>query len=367
MKLFFISLTMLGLSLPVFGVDVVNGERINKYCALCHGVYGQGAPGDLSPRIAGLPKEYLIKAMKDHRDSKRLYPLMVRTAGLKEMSESDYEDIATYLTGLDLSSDKRFNVAAADGSVDQGKEIYRKDCKSCHARDGYGRPKEKAPPLAGQHPAYLYTTMNSFKKHMRVHGIEPEDDFFDDYKTNEMISVIAYLSTMDDQKIVEGCEFTPPVFEPAAVKKEPVADGDLEITDIKQTMVKMLVKDGVSKKDAAKAMQSKAIELNLKLVDKQMVSDEIQAGGLESPHISSYQFCDPLDTREMLVSNPILFSYTPCQISMVEDSAGKTWLMMLNMDMLVNTKPLSGDVVKFAMKINQQMLDIMLAGSTGKL
>jgi len=77
-----ISVAMLGMSLPVFGADLANGERINKNCALCHGIYGQGAPGKLSPRIAGLPKEYLIKAMKDYRDGKRLYPLMVRTAGL---------------------------------------------------------------------------------------------------------------------------------------------------------------------------------------------------------------------------------------------------------------------------------------------
>ena len=57
---------LVGLSLPAWSADMANGQRINKSCALCHGSHGQGASGKLSPRIAGLPKEYLIKAMKDY-------------------------------------------------------------------------------------------------------------------------------------------------------------------------------------------------------------------------------------------------------------------------------------------------------------
>ncbi len=356
---------MLGMSLPVLGADLANGERINKNCALCHGIYGQGAPGKLSPRIAGLPKEYLIKAMKDYRDGKRLYPLMVRTAGLKEMTESDYEDIATYLANLDLSSDKRFSVVAAGGSVAKGKETYWDECKVCHAKDGYGKPKKEAPPLAGQHPAYLYTAMSGFQQKAREHDNDPEDDSFEEYKSSELIDVTAYLSTLDDKKVVEGYEFTPPVIKPSAVKKKTRTAG-LEITDIKQTVVRMQLDKGVSKEDAAEAMQSKAIDLNLKLVGKQMVSDELRARGVESPHLSIYQFCNPMDAKVMVVANPIFSSYMPCRVSMVEDSEGKTWLMMLNLDMLIDSELLPGNVVETAMKVNQQMLDIMLAGASGE-
>ena len=97
-------LLVLGLAVSASGwaADLANGEKINKTCALCHGIYGQGAPGSLSPRIAGLPKEYLIKATKDYRDGKRIYPLMVRTAGLKAMTDSDLEDIATYAADQDI-------------------------------------------------------------------------------------------------------------------------------------------------------------------------------------------------------------------------------------------------------------------------
>jgi hypothetical protein len=40
MKRLLISVAMLGMSLPAFGANLANGERINKNCALCHGIYG---------------------------------------------------------------------------------------------------------------------------------------------------------------------------------------------------------------------------------------------------------------------------------------------------------------------------------------
>ena len=360
-----LSVAMLSISLPAFAANLANGERINKNCALCHGIYGQGAPGKLSPRIAGLPKEYIIKTMKDYRDGRRVYPLMNRTAGLKDMTESDLEDIATYLANMDLSSDKRFSVVSAGGSAESGKETYWDECKVCHAKDGYGKPKKEAPPLAGQHPAYLYTAMSGFQQKARVHDNDPEDDSFDDYKTSELIDVTAYLSTLDDEKVVEGYEFTPPVVKQAAVEEKPAKAASIEITDIQQTVVRMQLDEGVSKADAAQAMESKAVELNLKLVGKQMVSDELQARGVETPHLSIYQFCNPMDAKVMVVANPIFSSYMPCRVSMVEDGEGKTWLMMLNLDMLINSELLPGAVVETAMKVNQQMLDIMLAGASG--
>lgn len=365
MKKFLLMAGLLGLVLPVSAADLANGQKINKSCALCHGIYGQGAPGKLSPRIAGLPKEYIIKATKDYRDGIRKYPLMVRTAGLKEMTDADLEDIATYLSSMDLSSDKRFNVASAGGMVEKGEETYQSECKSCHAKDGYGKPKKEAPPLAGQHPTYLYTAMSGFQKQARIHDNDPDDDSFEEYKSNELIDVTAYLSTLDDKKTVDGYEFSPPAIKQASTRVTPEERAGLEITDIQQTVVKMALDAGVSREDAAQAMESKAVALNMKLVGKQLVSKELEARGVQSPHLSIYQFCNPLDAKVMVVANPIFSSYMPCRVSMVEDSEGKTWLMMLNLDMLINSKLLPAKVVETAMKVNQQMLDIMVAGASG--
>ncbi len=68
----------------------------------------------------------------------------------------------------------------------------------------------------------------------------------------------------------------------------------------------------------------------------------------------------------MVISNPVFSSYMPCRISVVEDKEGKTWLMMLNLDMLIDSELLPSEVVDTAIKVNQQMLDIMVAGATGE-
>jgi uncharacterized protein (DUF302 family) len=143
-------------------------------------------------------------------------------------------------------------------------------------------------------------------------------------------------------------------------------DAALEITDITQTVVKMALEDGVDREDAITAMNDKAINLDLKLVGQQYVSKALAKQGVEGPYLSIHQYCNPLDARLMIMANPIFSSYMPCRISMVEDSNGKTWLMMLNLDMLINSKLLPPAVIETAVKVNQQMLDIMVAGAKGE-
>ena len=364
MKKILFSVLFFYFSLSANAADLAHGQNINKTCALCHGLYGQGASGTLSPRIAGLPKEYIIKAIKDYRDGVRNYDLMVRTAGIDKMSDADIEDIAAYLSMIDLSADKRFDVKAAMGDPKKGRKTYR-DCRSCHARDGYGKPRKGAPPLAGQHQAYTYTTIENFRAHARIHDNDPEDDSFEDYDQQDLIDVSAYLTTLDDKKIVNGYVFAPPVIVTASKKVTPQKKVGIEITDIKQTVVKMAVKDGVSKQDVIDAMNSVAVEKNMKLVGAQYVSKTLEERGVKTPYLAIFQFCSPLDARTMIMANPIYASYMPCRISMVEDSKGKTWLMMMNLDMLIDNHLIDDKISEIAMKVNQIMLDIMVAGSNG--
>jgi len=59
--------------------------------------------GPLSPRIAGMPREYRVKAIEEYRDrDHRNYPLMLRTSRLDEMSEQDITNVAAYLAALEL-------------------------------------------------------------------------------------------------------------------------------------------------------------------------------------------------------------------------------------------------------------------------
>lgn len=359
---------LLAASLPAWSADLANGQMINKSCALCHGSHGQGAAGRLSPRIAGLPKEYIIKAMKDYVNGERVYPLMVRTSQINKFTEKDFRDVATYLSTLDLSSDEMFNIRSRiGGDADEGEDIFRSDCRNCHNRDGYGKPRKGAPPLAGQHPEYLYTTMRNFSQGIRLHANDEDDDTFADYKDNDFVNITAYLATLDDNRVVPGYAFQPPVYRTALARtpRSELTDS-IQITDITQTVVRMAVEEGIDTEMAEKAMLEKAEEIGLKKVAQQKVSQFLAKQGVEMPHLSIYQFCNPLDARQMVIADPVFSSYMPCRVSMVEDADGKLWLMMLNLDMLINSKLLPSEVIETAIRVNQQMLDVMTAGASGK-
>lgn len=350
----------------VGAADLANGQQLARNCALCHGVYNQGTPGRLAPRIAGLPKTYIIKAMKDYVKGERHYPLMVQTAGLEEWDDKDYDDVATYLSTLDLSSDPRFDVVARVGNAEAGREIFQRDCADCHGKDGYGRPVKEAPPLAGQHPEYLFTVLKGFTLQFRDHANDPEDDTFVDYTNENYLDLTAYIATLDDDKIVPDYRFQLPSFEYLGRPHKPTRRAGLEITDIEQNVIQMPLQKGVSVESAERAMLAKAEEVGLNLLSQQRVSQYLDKHGVEGPFMTIYQFCDPVDARSLIVANPIFASYLPCRVAMVEDGNGQIWLSTINLDMLVDGALLPVDVVNTAVKVNQHLMEVMVAGAAGR-
>lgn len=141
-------------------------------------------------------------------------------------------------------------------------------------------------------------------------------------------------------------------------------DGTLRF-DIQQTVVKMPLEEGISVQDAIDFMKSKAAELNMKIVAEQPVSKELKARGVDSGPLHIMQFCNPGDAHRMVMYNAIFAAYMPCRIALVEDSEGKTWLMMLDLDLLINNTPLPPDLKEMAQGINDNLLKIMEAGAQG--
>ncbi len=277
---------------------------------------------------------------------------------------------------IEIKHDSRFNVSQSSGNPEEGEEIYLDECKTCHKRDGYGNPRKEAPPLAGQHVEYLYQSMKMFQFKNRIHANDEEDETFADedgatFKDSDLMNLTSYLASLDDAVFKDGFKATLPKITHAEAKASKAAaetreKSNLQITNINQTVVQMPVNEGVAIQDAIDAMLSKAVELNQKLVAQQYVSKELESRGIESPYLSIFQFCTPTDARLMVMSNPIFASYMPCRISMVEDKEGKIQLMMLNLDMLIENKLLPSDVVETAIRVNQNMLDIMVAGASGE-
>lgn len=136
--------------------------------------------------------------------------------------------------------------------------------------------------------------------------------------------------------------------------------------DIAQTVLKVPLEEGVSADDAILAIQSKAAALNMKSVGHQPLSKELAARGIESGRLEIFQFCNPEDAYEMVKHNPIFAAYMPCRIALVEDTEGKTWLMMIDLDMLINNAELSPELRKIAEKVNRTLLDIIHSAAAGE-
>lgn len=148
--------------------------------------------------------------------------------------------------------------------------------------------------------------------------------------------------------------------------RDPDLAPEVNIFEIGQTVLKLGLAAGVDPDAAIAAMNSKAIDLNMKLVGHQNVSAELQARGLEAPRLEIFQFCRPEDAIKMVRFNTIYAAYMPCSIALVEDNDGRYWLEMLNLDMIINAYELPPELQAIAITINGEMLSIITAGATGE-
>lgn len=187
-------------SAPIYAADLENGEKHYQFCALCHGRLGQGIQGGGYPRIAGLP-EYYIKHQNDLFVAEdRVNPAMVTIGRLDTLTEKDLDDLAAYIASIDLrEAIPDFDIPQFTGDVENGEELYDDDCKLCHGKRAQGKKKKDSPPTAGQYSEYLLRQIDFFKKKYRWHDNDEEDETFADYTDQEIIDILTYISTLDDE------------------------------------------------------------------------------------------------------------------------------------------------------------------------
>lgn len=136
--------------------------------------------------------------------------------------------------------------------------------------------------------------------------------------------------------------------------------------DIVQTIYKVPVNKGVTPSDVQISILSKGSELNMKFVSHQPLSEEIKARGGSSRQVDIYQFCNPLDARAMLNHNIIFAAYMPCRIALVEDKNNQLWLMMIDLDMLIDNTQLPLELKKLALAISDKLKEIIETAVKGE-
>lgn len=216
----FIVLPGLSQSVAAREPDMDVGEEINEMCAGCHGEFGEGGKQGEYPRLAGQPYQFLIDQMVLFRERRRPNMAMIEYVDDRQMPEEDIQDVSAYLASIELpsrlspvdESDPGFNALArleeakrvlqipiAEGDIEAGQKLYKRECASCHGVRGEGEPAGTVPMLAGQYTTYLWRQVDKYKQGLRIHDPEaPEDRLLAEFSQEEMRDIFAYLSVLDD-------------------------------------------------------------------------------------------------------------------------------------------------------------------------
>ena len=141
----------------------------------------------------------------------------------------------------------------------------------------------------------------------------------------------------------------------------------LSYTDVKVQVARVGIQQGISFEDAVDSLKLRANQHNLKFVGANALYKEVEAlTGKPAKRMEIFNFCDGLTAQKMIAANPLMISFMPCRIAMVEDAQGKRWIisMMMSAEMIA---ALPDDTRKNAERVINAMKDIMLAASSGDL
>lgn len=141
----------------------------------------------------------------------------------------------------------------------------------------------------------------------------------------------------------------------------------LSYTNMKVQVARVQVQQGISFDDAVESLKLRANQHNLKFVGASPLYKEIEAlTGKPSKRMEIFSFCDGLVAQQMIAADPLMISFMPCRISIVEGEQGKLWIISMMMDNAM-MKALSPEIRKNAQRIMDAMKDSMLAASNGDL
>ncbi|MDU9414458.1 c-type cytochrome [Pseudomonas sp. zfem005] len=137
-------------------------------CTACHGGQGQGNALLGAPRLAGQQAEYLLDQLRHFKagrrgyDARDLHGAQMRGV-VASMEERDFEPLARYFSGLEVTADEV--PPAADAS--RGEALYQGTCAACHGPAGQGFAHLRTPNLSLLDAAYLERQLTHYVQGVR--------------------------------------------------------------------------------------------------------------------------------------------------------------------------------------------------------
>jgi len=188
--------------------DAKRGEEAYEVCGACHLPSGAGRPDGTFPQLAGQHTTVLIKQMADIRAGLRENPTMYPFA-MTLTDPQELADVSAYIEKLCIPVDHGMYDSkpqdAAKGwtppadaaqKLAQGKELYEKECKSCHGANGEGNKEKFYPVIAGQHYKYLLRQMTEIRDGHRRNANPDMVKVIKPYTNEQLVAISAYQSSL---------------------------------------------------------------------------------------------------------------------------------------------------------------------------
>ncbi|MBE9560839.1 MAG: c-type cytochrome [Proteobacteria bacterium] len=174
--------------------DLDNGRELYKMCVACHGPEGWGSRNGSYPQIAGQLPGVSIKQLADIRAGNRDNPIMRAFTTVKVLNGAqDIADVAGYVAALPMSAN---NGQGNKRYLEQGKEIFLRDCADCHGNKGEGNSKKHVPMIQGQHYQYLLRQYRWIRDGRRRNADKNMVEQIQGYSLRDEKAVLAYTASL---------------------------------------------------------------------------------------------------------------------------------------------------------------------------
>ena len=178
--------------------DIDNGRQLYRTCVACHGPEGWGTGNGSYPQIAGQLPGVSIKQLADIRAGNRDNPIMRAFTTVRALGGAqEIADIAGYIASLPMTVD---NGQGNSLYLEQGKEIFLRDCVDCHGENGEGDSKKHVPMIQGQHYQYLARQYRWIRDGRRRNADKNMVKQIQGYSLREEKAVLAYTASLRPPK-----------------------------------------------------------------------------------------------------------------------------------------------------------------------
>lgn len=152
------------------------GQAQYALCATCHGAAGEGNQSLNGPKLAGQSAWYIERQLNYFKNGVRGGEGDTNGAAMAPMvqtlaTDDAVRNMAAYIASLPDTPAP----TTVTGDIDNGYDIYDRNCAACHLDDGSGTWYTDAPALAGMSDWYFVTQISNFRAGIR--GLHRGDNY----------------------------------------------------------------------------------------------------------------------------------------------------------------------------------------------